>query len=141
MSVKRKAHELAGALADSPEYARLQAARHEVEERQAAKVMLQDAKRKETKLRTKYANGEDITEAELDDLQKTLELVSFNPYIRELMEAEYVFSELVMEVWGIIAEAVGIEQPDMEMSEVDEPEPKPTIKPAQSKLWVPGQNM
>ncbi|NMB26360.1 MAG: YlbF family regulator [Firmicutes bacterium] len=141
MSVKRKAHELARALADSPEYARLQAAKQAVEERQAAKIMLEDAKRKETKLRAKYGSGEDITEAELEDLQKTLELVSFNPYIRELMEAEYAFSETMMEVWEIITEAVGIEQPDMEISEPDEPEPKPTTKQAQSKLWVPGQNM
>ena len=67
MSVKRKAHELARALAGSPEYARLQAAQKEVEERQAAKIMLQDAQQKETKLREKYASGQEITDAQLED--------------------------------------------------------------------------
>ncbi|NLK08325.1 MAG: hypothetical protein GX316_06435 [Firmicutes bacterium] len=140
MSVQRKAHELANALAASPEYARLQAAQEEIEERQAAKIMLQDARKKEMLLREKHASGEDISESELADLQKTVELVSFNPYIRELMEAEYALSEMLMEIWAVITEAVGIEQSDEAGLGSDESSPESAPEKTKSRLWVPGRD-
>jgi len=137
MSVRKKTHELAKALAESPEYLRLKTARETVEERQAAKIMLQDAQDKQARLREKYASGQEIADAELEDLKKTLELVSFNPYIRELMEAEYAFSEMLMEVWRIVGEAIGLEQPDMEDGQETAP---PKAEEVRSKLWVPGRD-
>ncbi len=139
MSVKRKAHELAKALAESPEFLKLKEAQAVVEERQAARIMLQDLQEKQRMLRDKHAAGEEITDAELEALQKSMELVSFNPYVRELVEAEYAFSELMAEVWQIIGEAIGLELPSGQPAPEDEPEPK--VSEARSKLWVPGKNM
>ena len=51
MSVKRKAYELAKALAESPEHVRLKEAQAIVEDRQAARIMLQDVQQKQAKLR------------------------------------------------------------------------------------------
>jgi cell fate (sporulation/competence/biofilm development) regulator YlbF (YheA/YmcA/DUF963 family) len=142
MSVKKKAYELAKALADSPEYLRLKDAETVVNERQAARIMLQDAQKKQAKLREKYVAGEEIADAELEDLQKTMELLSFNPYIREFMEAEYAFSELMAEVWQIIGEAVGLKLPEAQDAQGEtEIEPEPKISEARSRLWVPGKNM
>lgn len=139
MSVKKKAYELAKALAESPEYKRLKEAQTVVQERQAARIMLQDAQKKQMRLREKHAAGEEITDVELEDLQKTMELVSFNPYIRELIEAEYAFSEVMADVWQIIGEAVGLEPPEEQAEPGDQPDPK--VSEARSKLWVPGQNI
>ncbi|NMB12987.1 MAG: hypothetical protein GX977_11995 [Firmicutes bacterium] len=142
MSVKKKAYELAKAVAESPEYLRLKEAETVVNERQAARLMLQDTQEKQAKLREKYAAGEKITDAELEDLQKTMELVSFNPYIRELLEAEYAFTELMAEVWQIIGEAVGLDMPKAEGAQAQpESEPEPKVSEARSRLWVPGKNM
>lgn len=144
MSVTSVAHQLARALADSAEYARLQAARKAVEERQAAQIMLEDARRQEIKLRDRHARGEEISEAELDDLQKTMELVSFNPYVRELLEAEYALGQLLTEIWGIVSAGVGIEPPEEDeqvAAETTAPGSEPTVEKGKSRLWVPGQNM
>lgn len=139
MSVKRKAYELAKALAECPEYLKLKEARAVVEEREAARIMLQDAQKKQAKLREKYAAGEEITDMELEDLQKTMELISFNPYIRDLIQAEYAFSELMGEVWEIIGEAIGLEQPETEAESEGKPQSK--VSKARSKLWVPGDKI
>jgi cell fate (sporulation/competence/biofilm development) regulator YlbF (YheA/YmcA/DUF963 family) len=138
MSVKRKAYELAKALAESPEYVRLKEAQAVVEDRQAARIMLQDVQQKQAKLREKYVAGEEITDAEVEDLQKTMELVSFNPYVRDLMDAEMAFSELLSEVWQIIGEAIGIELSETDAEPKERPEPK--VSEARSKLWIPGQD-
>ncbi|NLA59448.1 MAG: YlbF family regulator [Firmicutes bacterium] len=137
MSVKRKAHELAKAIKESPEYERLTKAREVVEQREAAKIMLQDVEKKQKRLREKYAAGEQPSEAEIEDLRQTMELVSFNPYIRDLFEAEFAFGKMIAEVWEIIAEALGLELPQAQ-PQGDEPEP--TVSKASSKLWVPGRD-
>ncbi|HHV93772.1 MAG TPA: hypothetical protein GXX47_04445 [Firmicutes bacterium] len=137
MSVKQKASELAKAIKESPEYQRLMQARKVVEEREAAKIMLQDVEKKQNRLREKYAAGEQPSEAELEDLKRTIELVSFNPYIRDLFDAEFAFSKMMAEVWEIIAGDLGLELP--------EPQPKqgesePAAARTSSKLWVPGRD-
>ncbi|NLY52255.1 MAG: hypothetical protein GX063_05020 [Firmicutes bacterium] len=137
MSVKRKAHELAKAITESPEYERLMKAREVVENREAAKIMLQDLEKKQKRLRERYVSGEQPSEAELEDLQRTMELVSFNPYIRDLLDAEFAFSRMMAEVWEIITEALGLEVPEAE-PRADEPEP--IASKAASKLWVPGRD-
>ena len=137
MSVKRKAHELARAIRESPEYERLTKAREVVESREAAKIMLQDVEKKQRKLREKYAAGEEPAEAELQDLQKTMELVSFNPYIRDLFDAELSFSKMMAEIWEIIGEALGLEPPEAQPTEQ---EPEPRASEASSRLWVPGRD-
>jgi cell fate (sporulation/competence/biofilm development) regulator YlbF (YheA/YmcA/DUF963 family) len=137
MSVKRKAHELAKAITESPEYERLLKAREVVDNREAAKIMLQDLEKKQKRLREKYVSGEEPSEAELADLQKTMELVSLNPYIRDLFDAEFAFSRMMAEVWEIIAEALGLELPE---AQAPAEKSEPTVSKASSKLWIPGRD-
>ena len=111
--------------------------REVVENREAAKIMLQDLEKKQKRLRERYVSGEQPSEAELEDLQRTMELVSFNPYIRDLLDAEFAFSRMMAEVWEIITEALGLEVPEAE-PRADEPEP--IASKAASKLWVPGRD-
>ena len=95
--------------------------------------MLQDVEKAE-EAAEKYAAGEEPAEAELQDLQKTMELVSFNPYIRDLLDAELSFSKMMAEIWEIIGEALGLEPPEAQPTEQ---EPEPRASEASSRLWVP----
>lgn len=151
--VKRKAEELGDALAASEAYTQLQEARKELEGHEAAKIMLRDLQLKEMKLQEKLGRGEQPTEAEIVDYQRTAELVSMNPYVRKLIEAQVAFSQMWTEVQQELARAVGLEVPEAE-GEIEGGEggqqlgaqPPPTQQApsgqqqsARSKLWVPGR--
>ncbi len=132
MDVRERAQELADSLSTSKEYMRLKEARDAVEQHQAAKVMLRDFHKKQTALQQQQAEGKQVTESQTEELHKLYEVLSINPYIRDLFEAEFVFSGLMMEVQEIIGKALGLEPEDNIESNEDE------LKAPQKKLWTPG---
>ncbi|HHV63217.1 MAG TPA: YlbF family regulator [Firmicutes bacterium] len=109
MSVIAKAYELAKALKESPEYAAYVRAREEIGRHEAARIMLEDLERKREAIGKAALAGEKVDEARLEDLKRTYEIVSFNPYIKELFVAEARLGELVAKVQKIIGEAIGDE--------------------------------
>ncbi len=144
--VKAKAEALANALAESDEFKKFQEAREELDKHEAAKIMLRDFQQKQLALQQKVMQGHAPTEAEVASLQQAYQLVTFNPYVRKVVEAEVAFSELLASVQQILAEAVGIEGPEEEGAEQGElgsgpaQGPKPDDGgPARPRLWVPGR--
>lgn len=146
--VIKKAEALAEALAECEEYEAFKSARDELDEHESAKIMLRDFQRKQAALQQKVLQGRQPTEAEVQSLQETYQLVTFNPYVRKVVEAEAAFSELLAEVQKILAEAVGIDVPDEEDGGQDSPGSGETggKRPddddggsARSRLWVPGR--
>ena len=101
----RKIGELADALRETDEYKRLLAAREEVEGREAAKLMLEDIQRKQAALQQAAAEGKDVEELE-EAFRKAVTVANYNPYVRELMEAELVFADLFFRVEAALAHAV-----------------------------------
>lgn len=125
------------ALSASRAYQAVQKAREKVEEHQAAQIMLRDLRTKQQQIAEKIQRGEQPTEGEIADFERTAEVVGFNPYIRELFEAELVLSGMLTEIQREIARAVGIEVPfddatDASQAIDDEP------SPSKSRLWTPG---
>ena len=143
-----KAESLAEALAQSQEYKAFKEAKEELERHEAAKIMLRDFQSKQFALQRKVMAGESPTEAEVQSLQDAYRLVVFNPYVRRVIEAEAALSQLLAEVQGILARAVGIELPEEGDEGADPPAPG-TAGPtgsqdddggtARSRLWVPGR--
>lgn len=135
-NIKKKTDELARALATSETYAKLLEAREQIEQHEAATIMLNDLVKKQNSLQEKLMQGEQPSESDIADYQRTAEIVGMNPYVRSLLEAEMAFSEMMMQVQRELAQAVGLD-----IAENAEPEapPEPIEKPAQSRLWVPGQ--
>ncbi len=134
MDILQKTQELADSLVESNEYQKLVKARKSVESHQAAKVMLRDFHKKQMDLQQQQMEGKPVSENQADELRKLYEVLSINPYIRELFEAEFAFSGLMMEVQDIISKALGL-------NESDDEETKDAIeetKPPQKKLWTPG---
>ena len=143
--VKAKAEALAAAIKASEEYKAFQSAREELDKHEAAKIMLRDFTRKQLALQQKMMRGEAPTEAEIQSLQQAYQLVTFNPYVRKVVEAELAFSEMLAGVQEILAEAVGVDA--LLGAEGEQAGPggaAPGKKPddggsARSKLWVPGR--
>lgn len=157
-AVKSRAEALADALAESDEYQAYQDARAELDQHEAAKIMLRDFQSKQASLQQKVMAGQQPTEEEMQKLQQAYQVVAFNPYVRKVIEAEAAFSEMLTEVQKMLAEAVGIEVPE-EAGDGDEASPEQTAgsgptegqgagakrKPdddggsARGRLWVPGR--
>ncbi len=149
--VKAKAEALAQALAESEEYTTFKDARDELDNHEAAKIMLRDFQQKQMALQQKVMSGQNPSEAEVQSLQEAYQLVAFNPYVRKVIEAEAAFSEMLAEIQRMLAEAVGVEVPQDEESaqegspqqlgEAPSGESRPDENPGtgRSRLWVPGR--
>ncbi|NLL49074.1 MAG: YlbF family regulator [Firmicutes bacterium] len=134
MEVQRKAQELAEAIARSQEYTRMIAARQEVNKHQAAKVMLRDFQEKQLELQKQQMSGEELTPEQEEQLQSLFGVISVNPYIRELFEAEFAFSALMMQVNDALASV-------LDLKEDDENDEEPRIEVPKKKILIPGQDV
>lgn len=137
-NVKQKVRELADALVATEAYTKLQEARGQIAQHTAAQVMLRDLLGKQQRLQEKIWRGEEPSEAEIADYEQTAQVVSINPYIRRLLEAEMQFRELFVAVQRELAQAVGLDAPESEApsgTHIDQEKEQ-----ARSRLWIPGQD-
>lgn len=135
MNVKKKAQELADALALSSEFQRLKEARESVEEHEAAKIMLRDFQEKQAELQKQQMEGKAVSEKQTEELRKLYEILSINPYIRELFEAEFAFGALMMDVQKTITQGLGLDGGE---DEEETAETEPSLEAPTKKLWTPG---
>ncbi|HHU82892.1 MAG TPA: YlbF family regulator [Firmicutes bacterium] len=105
------ARELGRALAESEEYKAYQKAKQQVEEHEAAKIMLEDFRKKQLALEKKALSGEEPSFAEVEELKRLSEILGYNPYIREYLLAEMRFTQLMIEVQKAIADSAGLDLP------------------------------
>lgn len=82
-----------------------------MEEHAAARIMWEDLRRREEELLRRQAAGETISEEEERQFAELARLASYNPYIQRLLQAEYAFAALVMEVQRRIGQAAGLSAP------------------------------
>lgn len=104
-----KAHELAKALADSPEYKALKIAKTKVDDNPRAKEMLADFKKKQFEVQTLQMTGQKLDESKMNQIQNLYQIVSSNPDIAEYLNAEIVFSRIFSDIYKIIGDAVEID--------------------------------
>ncbi len=105
------AKELGAALTASEEYRAYQRAKKQIEEHEAAKIMLEDFRKQQWALEKKRLSGEEPGPEEVEKVKKLAEIVGYNPYIREYLMAEIKFTQLMMEVQKTIADSAGLEFP------------------------------
>ncbi len=104
-----KAHELAKALADSPEYKVLKAAKVKVNANPKTKEMLSDFKKKQFEVQTLQMSGQKLDDDKMNQIQSLYQIVSLNPDIAEYLNAEVVFSRIFSDIYKIIGDAVEID--------------------------------
>ncbi|HPT83632.1 MAG TPA: YlbF family regulator [Limnochordia bacterium] len=133
MDVQKKAEELAQAIMNSPEYKRLLEARSKVNQHQAAQIMLRDFQQRQLALHRKQMEGGEVTPEEEEQLQNLFGVISVNPYIRELFEAELAFSGLMMQVNDALTKVLDF-QDEEENSE------GPKLEIPKKRILIPGQD-
>lgn len=134
MVVQKKAQELADAIVNSAEYQNMLEARAEVNEHEAAKVMLRDFQAKQVELHEQQMKGQPITKEQEEALQQLFGVISVNPYVRKLFETEFAFSGMMMQVNEELAKVL-----DPEPEEVEAEGPK-LVEVPKKKILIPGQD-
>jgi len=152
-----KAAELAAAIKETEVYKEWVKAREELEAHHAAQVMLRNLQALQAELMRKAQAGEPISQAEEEHWQRTLETVSFNPYVRAVLETDLALAQLLAGVYQMILTELGVDAAEAAFPSAVQPaapaagqglgpapgqgtkparEPEP---PRKSRLWVPGQ--
>ncbi|MEH6943526.1 YlbF family regulator [Bacillus sp. JJ722] len=96
------AYELEKSIRQSKEYTDLQSLLDAVNKDEVAKKMFDNFREVQMKLQQKQMTGQEITQEEVEQAQKLLQLVQQNPSISKLMEAEQRMSMLIAELNKII---------------------------------------
>ncbi|MCQ6280680.1 YlbF family regulator [Bacillus sp. EB600] len=96
------ARELEKVIRQSDEYKQLTQAYAEVNADEAAKRMFDSFRKMQMNLQQKQMMGQDITQAEVEQAQKTVALVQQNPKISHLMQAEQRMSTVIGELNQLI---------------------------------------
>ena len=134
MKVQRKAEELANAIMNSSEYQRMLAAREKVNNHQAAKVMLRDFQEKQLELHRIQMGGGEVTPEQEEQLQSLFGVISINPYIRELFEAEFAFSGMMMQVNDALSKVLDFQEDEGETEEESK------LEIPKKRILIPGQD-
>ncbi|EXX91592.1 hypothetical protein BG53_09395 [Paenibacillus darwinianus] len=106
MNVYDKAYELAKAMRESQEAKELKKARSRVNDDPDAKRMLDDFRGRQQELQQKMMGGEEPQAEDMDKLNKLYEVLSLNPLIHKLFEAERRFTVIFDDVNRIMSEAI-----------------------------------
>ena len=96
------ARELEKVIRQSDEYNQITQAYAEVNADEAAKRMFDSFRQIQMNLQQKQMMGQDITQAEVEQAQKTVALVQQNPKISRLMQAEQRMSMVIGELNQVI---------------------------------------
>src|SRR5690554_2233143 len=136
MEVFKKAEELAAAILNSDEYQRMIKARETVGEHSAASIMLRDFQNLQTELHRQQMEGVEVTPEQEEQLQNLFGVISINPYIRELIEAEFAFSAMMLQVNDILAQSLDLK----EDGEEDEAE-GPKLEVPEKRILIPGKDI
>ncbi|WP_243291489.1 YlbF family regulator [Bacillus sp. FJAT-47783] len=102
VNVHDVAYNLERALRENDDFKNLQKLYSEVEADESARRMFENFRDIQLKLQQKQMNGEDITEEEVEQAQKSVQLVQQHEKIGKLMEAEQRMSMLIQELNQII---------------------------------------
>ncbi|NLW58773.1 MAG: YlbF family regulator [Firmicutes bacterium] len=114
MKPQELAKELANAIRESQEYQAWEKAKAEVDKHEAAKIMLEDFRKKQWELEKARLSGEEIKPEKEEQFKKLAEIIQYNPYVRDFLVAEYNLNRMIMEIQRIIASAVGVQLPEEE---------------------------
>lgn len=145
MDIKERAQLLADALVESSEYQRLKKAREDIEQHEAARIMLKDFQKKQMDLQKQQLEGKSVTESQVEELTKLYEILNINPYIRELFESEMFFHGIILEVQEILSSAIDLEPMDIDDEDENEAETNGSAKSLEEdiiqkttkKIWTP----
>lgn len=101
------ARELARALRESDEKKALEAALTRVNEHEAARIMLEDLRKRQAAIQKDMADGKD-TSSGVAEMQKLYEVLMINPYLRDYLAAEMRLAAVLAEIQKILGDELGL---------------------------------
>ncbi len=104
MNLYDKAHELARALRESPEYAEMRAALAAAQGDADASRMLEDFRGRQAELQERFMKGEEPTAEEMERMEKLYKVIGLNAIVRRLFEAERRLAVVTEDVQRITSE-------------------------------------
>lgn len=108
MSTYDKAHELASVLKNSKEFTDYKSAKEVIEKDPKSKEMVHDFKKKQFDLQAEHFAGKEPDKEKVANLHNLYNILVTNPDISKYFETEYMFSQMISDVYKIIGDAVEI---------------------------------
>ena len=109
MDIYDRAHELARALKESPEYQDYQRAKEIAMENETQKALIEEYKKLQFQLQISMAGGASPDPAELERLQKIAGVLQLSHEATEYLMAEFRFQKLLADIYKILGDAAGID--------------------------------
>lgn len=109
-NVYDQAHKLARAIKTSEEYKTYIENKKKVYADKNNKRMVEDFKKKALEIQMEKMSGKEISQEEMEKINKLEEVLMLNPSINEFLKAELRFSQLVQDISKIIGDAIDIEK-------------------------------
>jgi cell fate (sporulation/competence/biofilm development) regulator YlbF (YheA/YmcA/DUF963 family) len=104
MNIYDKAYDLARALRESNELKEMKQLNEQIEGDPDGKRMLDDFRQRQIELQQKMLSGEMPSQEEMEKMEKLYEVISLNPSLRRLFEAERRMGVIMEDVQRIISE-------------------------------------
>lgn len=106
MKIYDNAHELARSLKESEEVAQISEALKLIEADPQSKEMLDNFRTRQNEVQQKMMTGEMPVPEEMEKMEKLFELISQNPNINKLFDAERRLSVIIQDVNKIITDSL-----------------------------------
>ena len=111
MNVYDEAHSLARAIKESEEYKRYETAKNAVNANPELAGMIKDFQGKQFEMQAKQMMGEELGDELKDTIQNLYGVMMRDPLAADYMQCEMRFQMMMSDVYKILGEVMGIEQP------------------------------
>ncbi|QQE78037.1 YlbF family regulator [Alicyclobacillus sp. SO9] len=101
-----KARELAQSIQSSEVARRLKDTKERIEQDSSTLAVLQEYRYREWELQTKLVDGQELTEAERESIDKLRNMVQSNPDIAVYLEAERQLTVMLMDIQDILSQTM-----------------------------------
>lgn len=106
MNIYDKAHELAKSLKESEEVVEITAAMKLIDADPESSRMLNEFRHRQNEVQQRMMSGDMPSPEEMEQMEKTFEVISLNLNIRRLFDAERRLSVIIQDVNQIIADSL-----------------------------------
>jgi cell fate (sporulation/competence/biofilm development) regulator YlbF (YheA/YmcA/DUF963 family) len=106
MNVYDEAHALARALKESPEYNTYISLKEKVSENDDLSASINDFQAKQFQLQAQQVLGGEMGADMMEQIQSLYQILLRDPLAAEYMQAEFAFTRLVSDVYGILGEVI-----------------------------------
>lgn len=102
------AHQLAKSIKESEEYHNFIKAYNELKNDSTASNIFNDFRQLQMEVQEEQAKGNEISSEKEEQLQKLSQSATYNQIVKNFIEAEYRFANIIKDVQQIIADAIDI---------------------------------